>query len=358
MAKRKRKTCYSGIGGQAVLEGIMMKNKDKYSVAVRKPNGEIEVDIDEFGGSCKGFFLRRWFFFRGVFNFIDSLRLGLKVINYSASFYEDDVDKETRFDKAMNKVFRGKTEKVLTGFITLLSIVLAVAIFILLPYYLTKLLSVNVLNETYTAFIEGLIRLAVFIVYVLLISLSKDIKRVYRYHGAEHKCINCIEKGKPLTVTNVMKSSRLHKRCGTSFMLLVILLSVILFFFIRVSSPVWRLGIRILLVPVIAGIAYELIRFAGSFDNVVAKFVSIPGLLLQKITTKEPDEKMVEVAIAAVEAVFDWRDFLNEKFPEREIPETPAEETAKPEETATEGEEVSVLLDTSEIIVTEDDLNK
>ena len=338
MAKRKKKTCYSGIGGQAVLEGIMMKNKDKYAVAVRKPDGEIEVDIDEFSGSFKGFFLRKIPFFRGIFNFVDSLTLGIKAINYSASFYEDEEEKETRFDKAMNKVFRGKTEKVLTGFVTLLSIALAVAVFILLPYYLTKLLSVNVRNETYTAFIEGGLRLAVFILYVLLISINKDIKRVYRYHGAEHKCINCIEHGKPLTVDNVMKSSRLHKRCGTSFMILVILISVILFFFIRVDSPLMRLVIRILLIPVIAGIAYEIVRFAGSCNNAFAKVLSIPGLLLQKITTKEPDEKMVEVAIAAVEAVFDWKDFEHDNFAEKA--------DADPEESnSSEGESVEVVVE-------------
>ena len=258
-------------------------------------------------------------FFRGIFNFIDSLRLGLKAINYSASFYEDTEENETRFDKAMNKVFRGQTERVFTGVVTVVSIALAVGIFILLPYYLTRALSVNVRNETYTAFIEGLIRLAVFILYVLLISFNKDIKRVYKYHGAEHKCINCIEHGRELTVDNVMRSSRLHKRCGTSFMLLVILISVLLFFFIRIQSPLYRVLLRIALVPVIAGIAYEIIRFAGSHDNAFSKFLSIPGLLMQKITTREPDRDMVEVAIVAIESVFDWKDFWETQFHENPI---------------------------------------
>lgn len=314
MAKRKVKARYSGIGGQAVLEGIMMKNKDKYSVAVRKPDGEIEVDIDEYTGICKGNVIKNLPFLRGVFNFIDSLVLGMKCLNYSASFYEDEASSETKLDKAMDKIFHEKAEKVLTGFITFISIVLAVGIFIFLPFYLSAWLTKNVRNETLVALIEGLIRILIFVLYVASISLNKDIKRVYRYHGAEHKCINCIEHGKPLTVQNVMKSSRLHKRCGTSFLLLVVLISVILFFFIRVDSRLLKLGIRILLIPVIAGIAYEVIRVAGRFNNLFVRIISAPGMMLQKITTKEPDESMVEVAIAAVEAVFDWKDFLKEKF--------------------------------------------
>lgn len=328
MAKRRRKARYSGIGGQAVLEGIMMKNKDKYAVAVRKPNGEIEVDIDEYTGVSKGNVIKNLPFFRGVFNFIDSLVLGIKCLNYSSSFYEDEAEQETRLDKAMNRVFKGNAEKVMTGFITILAVAFAVGIFIVLPYFLTNLLTVNVRNETLTALIEGLIRILIFILYVVLISISKDIKRVYRYHGAEHKCINCIEHGKPLTVENVRKSSRLHRRCGTSFLLLVVLVSVILFFFIRVESPVLKVIIRLLLVPVIAGIAYEIIRIAGRYNNLFVKIISAPGLGLQKLTTKEPDDSMIEVAIAAVEAVFDWKDFLKDKFDlgEKEYEETETSE--------------------------------
>lgn len=329
MAKRKVKARYSGIGGQAVLEGIMMKNKDKYAVAVRKPDGEIEVDIDEYTGICNGMFIRQLPFFRGVFNFIDSLILGMKTLNYSASFYEDEESQETKFDKAMGKIFHGNAEKVLTGFVTFISIIFAVAVFILLPYFLTDLFSKNVRNESLVALIEGLIRLAIFILYVLLISINKDIKRVYRYHGAEHKCINCIEHGKPLTVSNVMKSSRLHRRCGTSFLLLVIIISIILFFFIRVDSRLLKIVIRLLLVPVIAGIAYEFIRLAGRSNNTFVRIVSAPGTALQKITTREPDESMIEVAIAAVEAVFDWKDFLKEIFGYSEESEAVIEEPSE-----------------------------
>ena len=314
MAKKLKKARYSGIGGQAVLEGIMMKNKDKYSVAVRKANGEIEVDIDEYTGVTKGAFIKNVPFLRGVFNFIDSLSLGIKCLNYSASFYEEEAEQETRFDKAMNKLFKGHADKVLSGFITLLSICFAIGIFIVLPFFLTGLFKDDIRNESLKALLEGLIRIVIFVAYVALISLSKDIKRVYRYHGAEHKCINCVEHGKPLTVENVMHSSRLHRRCGTSFMLLVMLISVICFFFIRVDSLLLKVVIRLLLIPVIAGISYEVLRFAGRHNNLFVRIISAPGMLLQRLTTKEPDEPMVEVAIAAVEAVFDWKDFLKEKF--------------------------------------------
>ena len=317
MAKTKRKlkkARYSGIGGQAVLEGIMMKNKDKYSVAVRKPNGEIEVDIDEFTGVTKGGFIKNVPFFRGVFNFIDSLSLGIKCLNYSANFYEEEAEQETKFDKAMNKIFKGHADKVLTGFVTLLSIAFAIGIFIVLPFFLTGLFSDYIRNESLKALIEGLIRIVIFVGYVALISFNKDIKRVYRYHGAEHKCINCVEHGRPLTVENVMRSSRFHRRCGTSFMLLVMLISVICFFFIRVDSVLLKVVIRLLLIPVIAGISYEVLRLAGRHSNILVRIISAPGMLLQRLTTKEPDESMAEVAIAAVEAVFDWKDFLKEKF--------------------------------------------
>ncbi len=324
--KPKKKREYSGIGGQAVLEGIMMKNKDKYAVAVRKPDGVIEVDIDEYTGVIKDSFWKKIPFFRGIFNFIDSMVLGVKTLNYSASFYEDEEAKETKFDKAMGKIFKGNAEKVLTGFVTFLSVLFALAIFIALPMLLSEIFTKDIRNASLIAMIEGIIRIVIFIAYVVLISLNKDIKRVYRYHGAEHKCINCIERGKPLTVDYVKHSSRLHRRCGTSFLLLVVLISVILFFFIRVDNRLLRLGIRLLLIPVIAGISYEILRLAGKYDNVIIRIISAPGMWVQRLTTKEPDESMIEVAIAAVEAVFDWRDFRNEKFPENVERERAAEE--------------------------------
>ncbi len=302
MAKKKR--VYSGIGGQAVLEGIMMKNKDIYAVAVRKPDGEIVVDTQEFAGVLHGNVFTKIPFVRGIFNFVDSLSLGLKSLNYSASFYDEEDDKKNS----------KKMEKFLSALAVILAIALCVGLFILLPYYLSSLFSHIIRNESLVNIIEGLIRIVIFLLYVILISLMKDIKRTYQYHGAEHKCINCIERGRELTVDNVRRSSRLHKRCGTSFLLFVMLVSIVLFFFIRVESPVYRIILRIALIPVVAGISYELIRLAGRFDNVITKILSAPGFLLQKITTREPDPDMIEVAIKAVETVFDWKEFLKTNF--------------------------------------------
>lgn len=304
----------SGIGGQAVLEGIMMKNKDDYAVAIRKPDGEIDVEVDVYRGTLHGSKIKEIPFVRGVFSFVDSLVLGMKIINYSASFYEDEDAKETKLDKAVDKLSGGKGEKIMMGMVTALSIVLAIALFILLPYFLSSFFAQYVRNASLLAIIEGVIRIVIFLLYVVGISLMKDIHRLYQYHGAEHKCINCIEKGRPLTVYNVMKSSRIHKRCGTSFLFLVVFVSIILFFFIRVDNPAYRILLRIALIPVIAGIAYEIIRLAGRSDNIFVKIISAPGMLLQRLTTKEPDESMVEVAIAAVEAVFDWKAYLKETF--------------------------------------------
>lgn len=318
MAKKKRKKRghYSGIGGQAVLEGIMMKNGDKYSVAVRKPNGEIEVELDTYHGILEGSKIKKIPFIRGVFNFLDSLILGTRSLNFSATFYEDEDEQKNVKDPAK----KARQDKALTTLTTVLAVVLALILFMALPYYTSVFLGRYVRNASLMAIIEGVIRIVIFVLYVAAISLMPDIKRVYRYHGAEHKCINCIEHGHTLTVENVMKSSKQHKRCGTSFLLFVMLVSVILFFFIRVESPVWRLLLRLLLIPVIAGISYELIRLAGRSNHILVKIISAPGLWLQRLTTKEPDEQMVEVAIKAVEAVFDWKQFLREdfnyKFPE------------------------------------------
>lgn len=305
---------YSGIGGQAVLEGIMMKNKDQYAVAVRKPDGEIEVEVDVYRGVMHESKITKIPFIRGIFNFIDSMMLGTKTLNYSASFYEEEDAEETKTDKFLDKLFGGKAEKILIGVTTVFSVVLAVAIFIVLPYFLASFLQDYVRNTSLMAIIEGAMRIVIFLLYVVGISAMKDIRRVYQYHGAEHKCINCIEKGRPLTVKNVMRSSRLHKRCGTSFMFLVMFVSIILFFFIRVQNPVYRVIIRILLIPVIAGISYEIIRWAGRSNNIFVRILSAPGMWIQRLTTKEPDESMAEVAIKAVEAVFDWKEYLHETF--------------------------------------------
>ena len=253
MAKKKQR--YSGIGGQAVLEGIMMKNKEQYAVAVRKPNGEIEVEVEHYYGIVHGSKILNIPFVRGIIQFVDSLILGMRSLSFSASFYEDEEAKETAADRVFNKVFKDKAEKVFNGLVMLFSLALAIGIFMVLPYYIISLFEGYIRSASFMAVLEGVLRILIFVGYVLAISLMKDIRRVYMYHGAEHKCINCIEKGAPLTVKEVMRCSKQHKRCGTSFLLFVMLVSVILFFFIRVENPVYRVLVRMALLPSIAGLA-------------------------------------------------------------------------------------------------------
>ncbi len=310
--RKKGRSC--GIGGQAVLEGIMMKNKDQYAVSVRKPDGQIVTDTQEFGGVMKGSILKRLPFVRGVFNFVDSMILGMRTLNWSVSFYEDEEEAEREKPSLFQKLFGDKADSVVMGITTAFSMVLAVLIFMMLPYFISGFLSGYIRNESLTVIIEGLIRILIFLLYVTGISAMKDIHRLYQYHGAEHKCINCIERGRPLTVKNVMRCSRQHRRCGTSFLLFVMFVSVVLFFFIRVENSLYRMGLRILLIPVIAGISYEIIRLAGNSNHILIRLLSAPGMWLQKLTTKEPDEDMVEVAIASVEAIFDWKAYLKDTF--------------------------------------------
>lgn len=305
----------SGIGGQAVIEGIMMRNKDKYSIAVRKPDNEIEVTVRESKVLTEKHKWMSYPVIRGVVSFIDSLITGISTINYSASFYDDpDEQKKTKADEIGKSIFKDKFESVLMALTVIVSVFLAVGLFMLLPYYVSRLVKGYVASKTLLNLIEGLVRVAIFILYLVLISLMKDIKRTFMYHGAEHKCINCIENGARLTVENVMNSSRYHKRCGTSFLFIVMFISVVFFIFIRVDNTALQIVIRLLLVPVIAGVAYEFIRWAGRNDNGFTVALSRPGMWLQKLTTREPDEDMVEVAIKAVEEVFDWEVFLKEYY--------------------------------------------
>lgn len=302
---------YSGIGGQAVIEGVMMKNKDKYAIAVRKPDGGIEVKTEEFNGLSRKSAVFRAPIIRGMINFIDSLVLGMSTLTYSTSFYEEDDD-----DKKKTPEEKKKSDAVFNVVTVIVSLVFAVGIFMVGPYYLSLLIGRYIPNDTILILIEGIIRVALFVGYVSLISLMKDIKRVYMYHGAEHKCINCIEHGLELNVENVRKSSKEHKRCGTSFMLIVMCISILVLMLVRFDSRVLRMLARIVLIPVIAGISYEFLRFAGTHDNRFTNALSKPGLLLQGLTTREPDDEMIEVGIKSVEAVFDWREYLQENFGE------------------------------------------
>lgn len=317
---------YSGIGGQAVMEGVMMKNQEKYAVAVRKPDQEIVVETSTYEGLIKNKKIRNMPILRGVFSFIESLVLGMKTLTFSASFFEEEEDEKSGSRKAEKRAGAKKPapteeeqkkkekrqENALMGGTVAISIVLAAAIFMVLPYYISVFFQRFITSQTLLALLEGVIRLTIFIGYVAAISLMPDIKRVYMYHGAEHKCINCIEQGMDLTVENVRKSSRLHKRCGTSFLLIVMLISIVFFLFIRVDNRILQLLLRLVSIPVIAGVSYEFIRLAGRSDHMLVNLFSKPGLLLQRITTREPDDSMIEVGIASVEAVFDWKAYVKE----------------------------------------------
>ena len=299
---------YSGIGGQAVMEGVMMKNGDDYAIAVRTPDQKIVVENFVSAGLFKNKTVKTIPVIRGVVNFIESLTLGMKALTYSASFFEDEEEKEQN----------EKKENFVMGLTVAFSVVLAVGIFMILPYGISLLFEKVFTSHWVIALLEGVLRLLIFLGYVAGISLMPDIKRVYMYHGAEHKCINCIESGLDLNVENVRKSSRLHKRCGTSFLLIVMLISILFFMFIQVDQGALRLILRILLIPVIAGVSYEFIRLAGRSDNLIVNIFSKPGLMLQKITTQEPQDDMIEVAIASVEAVFDWKGYV-EKIRQEEV---------------------------------------
>ena len=303
----------SGIGGQAVIEGVMMKNKDVYAVAVRKPGNEIAIEKNTHDSISDKYKILKLPILRGVLSFIESMAIGMKTLTFSASFYEEEEVKPGKVETTFNKIFKDNAEKVVMALTVLLSIVMAVGIFMILPFFLSEFFKNHVTSQVTLAIIEGALRILLFIAYVVAISQMKDIKRVFQYHGAEHKTINCIEHGYELTVENVRHQSREHKRCGTSFMLIVMFFSIIFFLFIKTDTLWLRILIRLLLVPVIAGVSYEFIQLAGRSDSKVMEILSKPGLWLQGLTTREPEDDMIEVAIQSVEAVFDWRGYLEEE---------------------------------------------
>lgn len=316
----------SGIGGQAVLEGVMMKNKEQYAVAVRKPDNEIAVEIKEYQGIGNGNKIIKAPIIRGVVAFADSMILGVRALTYSASFYEEE--EETKKDSK-------KKEGILSFFVVLFSICIAIGLFVALPMFLSELFSKFISSSILLGVIEGIIRVLLLVGYIVAISFMKDINRTFMYHGAEHKTINCIERGYDLTVSNVRKQSRKHKRCGTSFILFVAFISIIVFLFIRVDQIWLRVILRVMLIPVVAGISYELIRYAGSHDNAFVTIISAPGMLMQRLTTKEPDDGMIEVAIASVDAVFDWQGYLDgikQKGSKRKHSNKKGKKQGKPEE--------------------------
>ena len=337
----------SNIGGQAVIEGIMMRNKDKYAVAVRKPNKEIEVDVQDYKSVIPFSGVQKVPFLRGIFAFVDSMVLGMKILSFSASFYdEEDTENINESDSknSQNKELGDtmdmksstkekdisddsyKTEdkhqkkkpgikvtestgKILQALTMVLGIIIAVGIFMILPYFISSIFRAQISSRMLLVILEGIIRLGIFVGYILLISRMNDIKRTFMYHGAEHKCINCIENNLDLNVENVRESSKQHKRCGTSFLFFVMIVSIIFSFFITADAQILRVLIRLALLPLIAGVSYEIIKLAGSTNNPIINILSKPGMMVQNITTLEPDDSMIEVAIEAVEAVFDWKEF-------------------------------------------------
>ena len=322
----------SGIGGQAVLEGIMMRNGGKYAVAVRKPDKEIIIDVQEHVGLTEKYKFLNVPFVRGVFKFIESLVIGIKTLTYSAEFFEEEEDdKKDSVENAEvenvdtktedNKEKNSKLEGFLMGLTVCFSVLFSVGLFIVLPFFIGEFFRkiVGIESNTVIAIFEGIARISIFILYLVLISKMKDIQRTFMYHGAEHKCINCIEHGMELNVENVKKSSRLHKRCGTSFLLFVVVISIISFILVSAIIPAastgWlKLVVRLALIPVIAGISFEILRLAGNSDGKIIGLLSKPGMWLQNLTTIEPEDDMIEVGIASVEAIFDWKKYLAENF--------------------------------------------
>ena len=309
----------SNIGGQAVMEGVMMMNKDRYSVAVRRPDGEIEVKVEQHKPLTKHKGLLKVPILRGVFSFADSMIVGMSSLMYSASFYEDEEEEKkkpaTKEEEEQQKAKKEKTDRLMMYGTVTFSVVIAVVLFLMVPYFLSELLHKAGAGTTLTAVAEAFARVALFLGYLAAISRMEDIQRVFMYHGAEHKCINCVEHGLELNVENVLKSSREHKRCGTSFIMIVMIISILFFMVIRTDTVWLRFLSRIVLIPVIAGVSYEFLRFAGRHDSKLVNLLSRPGMWMQGLTTTEPDDSMIEVAIAAVEEVFDWKAYLDENFP-------------------------------------------
>jgi uncharacterized protein YqhQ len=292
----------TSIGGQAVIEGVMMRGPKKIAIAVRKPDGEIEVDVKDSLPLTKRNKILSIPIIRGTAALFDSLGTGIKSLTYSASFFEEE-ESESKFDKFLKEKLGDKAENVIMGFSLVLSFIIAIAIFVGIPTYSANLIDKITQNSILKNLFEGLVRLIIFIAYIYLISKLKDIQRVFEYHGAEHKSIFCYEAGEELTPENAKKYKRLHPRCGTNFLLIVMFISIILFSFLGWPGILMRIVSRIVLLPVVAGLSYELIKWLGKSESRLAKVIAYPGLMLQNLTTREPDEKQLEVAIAALKAV-------------------------------------------------------
>ncbi|CEH32675.1 DUF1385 domain-containing protein [Romboutsia lituseburensis] len=292
------------VGGQAVIEGVMMQSKNKRAVAVRKSDGEIVVRKNKIKSWINEKNIDKIPFVRGSFVLIETMIEGIKSLNFSSEFFLDETE-EDAFDRFISKIFKDKANDVMIAISMIFAFLLSVGLFILLPTAVGGVFSKLIDNDFLLNLVEGIIRIAILFAYIVLISKSKDIERVFQYHGAEHKSIHCYESGEELTVENTRKFTRLHPRCGTNFLFIVMFTSIILFSFFGWPNPILRVVMRIICIPIVAGISYEIIRFLGKYNNKLTKIVAYPGMMLQNFTTKEPDDKQIEVAIAALKAVID-----------------------------------------------------
>lgn len=293
-------------GGQAVMEGVMMRGSKSYAMAVRKPNGEIAIIEKPLSTLTKRFPVLKWPLIRGVTALCSSMALGFTALSQSADIAFEGIEEEepaSRFEKFLTEKLGDKLNGIVKGFAMVFAIILSLGLFMLLPAFLGGLVPVQIALR---GVFEGIIRIVIFVAYVFLVSRSKDIQRVFQYHGAEHKAINCHENNLPLTTENVAASNRLHKRCGTSFMLVVMVITMILFMIVQIEGIWLRFASRILLLPVIAGLSYEIsVKWAGRRDNFLVRAIIFPGMLMQRMTTAEPDEKQIEVAVTALENVLE-----------------------------------------------------
>ncbi|WP_248480740.1 DUF1385 domain-containing protein [Tepidibacter aestuarii] len=296
----------STVGGQAVMEGVMMKNQNKIAVAVRKSDGDIEIDKK----NIKSWVIDKGFnkipFLRGGFILLETMVEGIKALNFSAQFFDEEEEVEpSKFEKFLEDKFKDKTNDILIYFSMFIALVFSILLFILLPTFLGGILKKVTDNVMILNFVEGLVRIGVFLAYVSIISLNEDIRRVFQYHGAEHKSIYCYEEGLDLTVENARKFSTLHPRCGTNFMFIVMIVSMLIYFLFGWPNPLVRILSRLVCIPIVAGISYEIIKIAGKYDNVFVRIISLPGMMLQKITTREPDDEQLEVALCALKAALE-----------------------------------------------------
>ncbi|PBF92223.1 DUF1385 domain-containing protein [Clostridioides difficile] len=292
------------VGGQAVIEGVMMQSKDKRAVAVRKSDGEIALKEDRIKSWVRDKNIDKIPFVRGSFVMIDTMIQGIKSLNFSSEFFMEEAE-EDKFDLFIKKIFKDKANDIIIIFSLVIAMLLSAGLFIFIPTLVGGACSKVMPNDFMLNLIEGIIRIAILFAYIVLISRSKDIERVFQYHGAEHKSIYCYENDLELTVENARKFKRLHPRCGTNFLFIVMAVSIILFAFFGWPNPILRIFMRIICVPIVAGLSYEVIRVLGKYDNGFTKIIAYPGMMLQYFTTKEPDDEQLEVALEALKAVVD-----------------------------------------------------